>query len=421
MKTIGALDVIPMQEQSNIYSSEYIAYDGSALQLAWRVCSTKNDPPQNREGIISERSYGQRCTQYRRLYCGFIPYSLTRPAWMLNLMSEVPQPVHTTQFTSLTALRRSVRQLFVRAAQAQRVDLRGRKMIVTGAARGSIGYETARILASWGATVIVTSRSQVNALTADLRETLSGVPNLGEIDGHALDLCDTDSVNTFVEWYRKQHGEQLDVLINNAGVHLDLLSQWKVPHETVDGHEIHWRTNYLGTMQLTMRLLPLLQNASAQIGGARIVNVVSMLHSKGRNAWLFDPQEHYNSWAAYGTSKLALVHATFELQRRYAESSNVQAYCLHPGAVYTNIAAKGLAGNPLLEAIRNFFAPIEAFFLLTPEEGAQTQIHCATSPEARGGLYYRECQPAVASKDSADAEVSARLWQQTQAWITEQK
>jgi NAD(P)-dependent dehydrogenase (short-subunit alcohol dehydrogenase family) len=30
------------------------------------------------------------------------------------------------------------------------VDLTGKKMIVTGAAAGSIGGETARILASWG-------------------------------------------------------------------------------------------------------------------------------------------------------------------------------------------------------------------------------------------------------------------------------
>ncbi|HWU69124.1 MAG TPA: SDR family NAD(P)-dependent oxidoreductase [Stenotrophobium sp.] len=317
----------------------------------------------------------------------------------------------------LTALHRSIRQLFVRAPQAQRIDLRGRRIVVTGAARGSIGYETARILASWGADVTVSSRSNAQALAADLRAQLAGVPGCGEIDAHELDLCETDSVNAFAAWYRARHGERLDVLVNNAGVHLDLLSQWKTPHETADGHEIHWRTNYLGTMQLTMRLLPLLQRTATQTGDARIVNVVSMLHARGRNAWLFAPQERYNSWVAYGTSKLALVHASLELQRRYAASANVQAYCLHPGAVYTNIAAKGLAGNPLLESIRNFFAPVEAFFLLTPQEGAQTQIHCATRPVARGGLYYRDCRPAPASADSADAQVAARLWQQTQDWI----
>jgi len=119
---------------------------------------------------------------------------------------------------------------------------------------------------------------------------------------------------------------------------------------------------------------------------------------------------------AYGTSKLALMHATFELQRRYA-ADHVQAYCLHPGAVFTNIADKGLAGQRLLIALRKLLAPVEAFFLLTPEEGAQTQIHCATSPGLSGGRYYRSCQLTQASAATNDSAVASRLWNNTQAWV----
>src|SRR6185295_9523929 len=115
-----------------------------------------------------------------------------------------------------------------------------------------------------------------------------------------------------------------------------LRSQWKAPR-LVDGDEIHWRTNYLGTMELTHRLVPFLCSSGRRGGDARIVNVVSMLHAKGRNDALFAPLSPYDSWTAYGTSKLALVHATFELDRRMA-SSHVRATCLHPGAVYSRIA-----------------------------------------------------------------------------------
>ena len=45
------------------------------------------------------------------------------------------------------------------------------------------------------------------------------------------------------------------------------------------------------------------------------VNVVSKLHDRGRNEWLFAPVTPYDSWAAYGTSKLALVHEAAEVQR----------------------------------------------------------------------------------------------------------
>ena len=221
----------------------------------------------------------------------------------------------------------------------------------------------------------------------------------------------------FTNWYRDRHGEQLDILINNAGIHLDLLSQWKSPHLTADGHDLHWRTNYLGTMHLTHLLLPLLRKTGRDSGDARIVNVVSQLHFKGLNANLFDTDAPYNSWVAYGTSKLALVHASKEIQRRYAGSDKLQAYCLHPGAVFTNIADKGLSGNPALEAFRRTMAPFERFFLLTPEEGAQTQVHCATAPQLEGGRYFVKCRPAESSPASHDAAVSRKLWDETASWI----
>ncbi|HET8883611.1 MAG TPA: SDR family NAD(P)-dependent oxidoreductase [Solimonas sp.] len=309
---------------------------------------------------------------------------------------------------------RWLRNLVVRAPYAQPVDLQGRRMIVTGAAPGSIGFATARTLASWGADVTVTTRSDPASLAQALRASLSA--GSGSIDVDVLDLADAKSVSRFAGAYAERHG-RLDVLVNNAGIHLDLLSQWREPR-LVDGIEIHWRTNYLGTMQLTHALLPLLLQGAVQTKDARVVNVVSMLHARGRNAFLFAPITPYNSWVAYGTSKLALVHASFELQRRHA-AAGLQAYCLHPGAVFSNIAAKGLAGNPRLAAIRDLFAPVERFFLLTPDEGAQTQIRCATAAQLAGGQYFRNCAPAFASGDALDAQAASRLWDETQAWIAE--
>ncbi|MBK8289490.1 MAG: SDR family NAD(P)-dependent oxidoreductase [Cellvibrionales bacterium] len=190
----------------------------------------------------------------------------------------------------------------------------------------------------------------------------------------------------------------------------------EAPQLTADGFEIQWRINYLGTMHLTHLLLPLLQASVNKTGDARIVNVVSQLHSKGFNAGLSGSYT-YNSWTAYGMSKLALVHATFELQRRYGGTDHVQAYCLHPGAVFTNIADKGLAGNGWLQAVRHALSPVERFSLLTPEEGAQTSIHCASHPDAAGGQYYQQCRPRASSVDSCDATVAGRLWDKTISWI----
>ncbi len=320
---------------------------------------------------------------------------------------------NTASRSPFTALRSKL----ISAPQATAVDLQGKIAIVTGTAAGSIGYETAKTLARWGATVVITSRTRPESLAQGMREELQreGLP--AAIDAHPLDLAQAASVTQFVAWYRDRHGERLDMLVNNAGIHLDLLSQWKSPHLTADGHELHWRTNYLGSMHLTHLLLPLLQESGRSTGDARIVNVVSQLHEKGRNENLFGPAAPYNSWVAYGTSKLALVHACKEIQRRHAHGDHVQAYCLHPGAVFTNIADKGLSGNPALESVRRAMAPIERFFLLTPEEGAQTQIHCATAPRLEGGHYYVKCRTAESSPASHDSAVARQLWDSTASWV----
>ena len=48
----------------------------------------------------------------------------------------------------------------------------GRNVIVTGACPNSIGYETAKILASWGATVVVTSIDSIELMESSLRRDL---------------------------------------------------------------------------------------------------------------------------------------------------------------------------------------------------------------------------------------------------------
>lgn len=297
---------------------------------------------------------------------------------------------------------------------AARQDLRGRKFIVTGASENSIGHATAKALLEWGAEVTVTRRCDSEKL-AELLRAGQGGADAARVAARDLDLSRADSVEAFASWYETERGG-LDVLVNNAGIHLDLLSQWKEPRLSGDGFELHWRTNYLGTTHLTRRLLPLLQESGSETGDARVVMVVSKLHERGRNSALFDPSERYDSWDAYGQSKLGLMHFAMELQRRSVEAG-LTAYCLHPGEVFTNVASAGLAGNPVIEAVRNFLSPLEAFALMSPFEGAQTQLFCATSPVAEGGHYYRGCSMARASSELEDTRVAARLWDENREWV----
>jgi retinol dehydrogenase-12 len=306
-----------------------------------------------------------------------------------------------------------LRKLIFRKPLTPVQSLAGRKFIVTGCAENSIGYATAKTLLEWGAEVTISRRRGTEALLENLKMDVA--ESAERLFGHDLDIADAKSVKIFANWYKAER-KALDVLINNAGIHLDLMSKWKKPRLSDDNHEIQWRTNYLGTTHLSHALIPLLEQSAESTGDARIVNVISMLHSKGSNSEFFEPSKPYNSWSAYGQSKLGLIHFTKALQERFS-NKGLSAYCLHPGEVYTNVAGKGLAGNPLIEAVRNFFWPVEKFMLMTPFEGAQTSLLCATSPDVRGGEYYRNCEIAEASADANDKGISDQLWKTNLKWV----
>ena len=304
--------------------------------------------------------------------------------------------------------------------KARPVDLSGRRIVVTGASAGSLGHETARALAGWGARVVVTALKDPAALKRTLRDRLRADGcDPARVAAHRLDLRDGASVATFARWYREEHGG-LDVLVNNAGILLDTFARRRAPLPSADGFEIHWRTNYLGTFQLTAALLPLLVESGRATGDARVVNIVSHQHTRGRNEGFFrpgTPAAPYHSWNVYGQSKLGLIHLTTELQRRHGANGSLRAVAVHPGSAYTNMIARGIAATPGLKPIRGFATQLAALVLLNPAQGAQTAIHCASGSGIVGGAYYERCTPVEPSADARNAVVAARLWEQSEAWM----
>ena len=324
-------------------------------------------------------------------------------------------------------------ELCSRKPMAERVDMSGRNVIVTGATPGSIGYEVARTLAAWGAQVAVTTPEDSTGAREALRRNLRDAGRRpGAIDAHRLDLADARSVADFADWYRETSGGRLDVLINNAGILRDVLWRWREPRLSADGFEIHWRTNYLGTFHLTRLLLPMLLESGSRSGDARVINVSSHQHDKGANDLLFAPGWHsprpssgarmedpgrHDSWTAYGVSKLALIHHSFELQRRFAAECNLRTAAVHPGSAYSNMTFGWQDEPPWLQRLRPLMAPIPSLILLTPAQAAQTTIRCATDPHLEGGHYHERCARAEPIPDARDEATSRRLWEETDGWF----
>ncbi len=277
------------------------------------------------------------------------------------------------------------------------VPLRAQVCMVTGAASG-IGAATARALAQRGATVILVDRdAEKGPATAKQIERQTSD---GAVEFMRADLSAQQEIRRLVQQFESHH-RRLDVLVNNAG------AIFARRQESVDGIEMTFALNYLGYFLLTNLLLDTLK-ASAP---ARIVNVSSRSHTRARiNFDDLQSRSGYRGLQAYARSKLAIVLFTYELARRL-EGTDVTANALHPGLVATGFGRKH---GGVLGLVMRLFRP--AFN--RPEQGAQTSIYLATSPEVEGvtGKYFVGCKAIPSSPASYDPDTARRLWQVSAAY-----
>ncbi|RKS80213.1 3-oxoacyl-[acyl-carrier protein] reductase [Motilibacter peucedani] len=91
-------------------------------------------------------------------------------------------------------------------------DLSGRVAVVTGGGSG-LGRATSTLLAESGAHVLVADVNAENARTTVEQITSAG----GSAEAVDLDVTSSEAVDAFFQNAFAQHGESLDVLVNNAG------------------------------------------------------------------------------------------------------------------------------------------------------------------------------------------------------------
>lgn len=140
--------------------------------------------------------------------------------------------------------------------------------LITGANKG-IGFETARLLAARGMTVLVGTRDERRGSQAQRR-----LADLGAAARFVqLDVTDQASIDRAAELVAAEYG-RLDVLVNNAAIALG--DGTGLPSETTMATlRKVFETNVFGVVALTNSMLPALRKATA----ARIVNVSSEVGS----------------------------------------------------------------------------------------------------------------------------------------------
>jgi retinol dehydrogenase-12 len=272
-------------------------------------------------------------------------------------------------------------------------DLQGKVFLVTGANTG-IGRVTAETLARRGGKVFLACRAEDK--TRPVVDAIRAAGGAAEF--LPLDLGSLASVRACAAAFLAR-GEPLHVLVDNAG----LAGRGGL---TEDGFELIFGTNHLGPFLLTTLLLPRLRESAP----ARIVLVSSKAHADAKGIdWeaLRKPTRTITSLREYEVSKLCNVLFAKELARGRA-GAGVHSYALHPGVIASDIWRR------VPWPIR----PILLRRMLTVEQGAQTSLHCATSPEveAHDGRYYDDCKERAPSPLAEDEALAKALWEKCEAW-----
>ncbi|CAG8650087.1 2404_t:CDS:2, partial [Scutellospora calospora] len=182
---------------------------------------------------------------------------------------------------------------------------------------------------------------------------------------------------------------------------------------TQDGIQDQFGVNHIGHFLFTLLLLPTIK-ASAP---SRIVNVSRSGIDFDK---LNDPNAH-NSFQRYCQSKLANVLFTVELNKRLS-GTNVYCNSLHPGVIKTELLRRGLIiiwGTWIRPLIY-----LAELFWLTTDDGALTQLYCATSPEIeeknyRGKYFIPFGELAEPSIQGKDKELVKKLWNFSEQLVKE--
>lgn len=228
------------------------------------------------------------------------------------------------------------------------IDLKGKKAIVTGAARG-IGKAIVLALAKNGCDVIVADLDEESA-----KSTASDVRNLG-VDALPVkvDVVDTEQVKLMIKQSYEKFNT-IDILINNAGITRDkLLMRMKE-----QDWDVVLQVNLKGAFNCTKQVV---RNMIKQNSG-KIINIASVVGVMGNVGQ-----------SNYAASKAGLIGFTRSIAKELG-GRNIQVNAIAPGYIETEMTK-----NLPQDVKDNYIKQIPMNRGGTTEEVAKTVLFLASS------------------------------------------
>jgi retinol dehydrogenase 12 len=278
------------------------------------------------------------------------------------------------------------------------------RVLVTGAS-GGIGLVVATELARSGAQVIVHARDPqrgASALAHITRQVPGALTELLITDFEDLSAVSSAAQSLLLA------GAPLDVFVANAG------AIYPKRMVTIDGNEATFQVNHLAHFLLARLLAPLLSDAPA----ARVITVTSDAHWAAWRGIDFEDlafERHWSPFRAYARTKLANILFCREHASRLTGTA-ITSNAVHPGLVRSGFGSAGYG------PYGRFIGAVSPVVAHTPEEGADSIVWLANSPQVEGvsGTYFFHRRPHRSSPAAQDPSAQRKLWeaseQLTSAW-----
>lgn len=280
-------------------------------------------------------------------------------------------------------------------------------ILITGCSSG-LGVETARALATTGATLYLTVRDVPKAKAA-----LGDLLQLDSVHLLTLDLNSLKSVRACAADFLSK-SKTLNILIENAGV-------MATPEgRSEDGFETQFATNHLGHLLLLLLLKPTLLASATPEFNSRVVILASAAHRLSDVHFdNLNLDGEYESWKSYGQSKTANVWTANYVERKYGPKG-LHAFSLHPGGINTDLS-RHMPPEVLEQVLSD---PSSSKLMKNAEQGSATTVWAAVAKalEGTGGKYLEDCGISEPYAPSAaqwgpghaawayDSEKEAKLW-----------
>ncbi|KAK0397308.1 hypothetical protein QR680_002078 [Steinernema hermaphroditum] len=292
-----------------------------------------------------------------------------------------------------------------------------RKIVVITGASSGIGYETAALLYSKGATVFMLVRDATRAKMAVDRikmrfESFNSKERwtLGRLHTIYVDLTSDASIR-LAAYHILQSVDKIDVLINNAGIGSHPRLERVGPNRT----EKVMQSNFFGHVLLTILLLPCIKQCSG-----RVINVSSLVYDYCDlpiDDLNFEKRK-YNGFVAYSNSKCALIMMNRHLST-IIPSTMATFYSVDPGIVATPIGdcfVEHIFGSRFAWLIQPLARSVYSLIGKTTRQGCQTILKLCIKPvcEEENGEFFQNCSIVKnQSKFIRNKELCKDLWLST--------